>query len=125
MLVWIISSHMERRVNQLLRENYESLRNDKDYLAAKYRYLKNASPETLEVGDTLVGCSSCGKWRMLPPDISAEEVEALPDEWYCADNIWDPERSNCNAPEETNSRVMAIYFERKKQAEERMADQSE
>jgi hypothetical protein len=29
--------------------------------------------------------NACNKWRMLPPDISAEEVERLPDEWYCKD----------------------------------------
>jgi len=29
--------------------------------------------------------TACNKWRMLPPDISAEEVQNLPDDWYCKD----------------------------------------
>ena len=37
------------------------------------------------VEDTWVGCASCDKWRMLPPDITAEEVDALPEVWYCRD----------------------------------------
>lgn len=41
--------------------------------------------DLLRVEDTWVSCNACNKWRMLPPDISAEEVEALPDEWYCKD----------------------------------------
>jgi len=68
------------------------------------------------VEDTWVGCTACGKWRMLPPDISAEEVEALPDEWYCKDNIWDPARSTCNA-EERSAVYMVKYYERKKREE--------
>ena len=35
--------------------------------------------------DTWVQCCACQKWRMLSPQISEEEVEALPDEWYCKD----------------------------------------
>ena len=124
MLAWIISSHMERRANKLLKEKYESLNDDRDYLAAQNRCLKKANPATSLTASKWVNCDSCGKWRILPPDISAEEVEALPDEWTCADNTWDLERSNCNA-EERNQRFMKIYFERKKQAEERMADQPE
>ena len=71
----------------------------------------------LQVEDTWIGCDNCGKYRMLPPDISAEEVEALPDEWYCKDNIWDPARSNCNAEERT-AVYMVKYYERKKREED-------
>ena len=55
---------------------------------------------------------------MMPPDITADDVEAMPENWTCADNVRDPERSNCNA-EERNQRFMTIYFERKRQEEER------
>ena len=41
--------------------------------------------DLLRVEDTWVGCHACGKWRMLPPDICADVVEELPDEWYCKD----------------------------------------
>ena len=86
----------------------------------------NANPERsftrqemnlLQVEDTWIGCDACGKYRMLPPDISAEEVEALPDEWYCKDNIWDPARSTCNA-EERSAVYMVKYYERKKREED-------
>ena len=79
--------------------------------------LKKDDEEKL-VEDRWIGCEACGKYRMLPPDISAEEVEALPDEWYCKDNIWDPARSNCNA-EERSAVWMVKYYERKKREEER------
>ena len=118
MLVWIISSHMERRANQLLREENKSLKRDKASLERNMIILGHEPDARLaQVEDTWVGCSTCGKWRMLPPDISAEEVEALPDVWTCADNIWDPERSNCNAAEQ-NLRFMVEYYERRRQEEE-------
>ena len=41
--------------------------------------------DLLRVEDTWVGCAACDKWRMLPPDITAEEVDALPEVWYCKD----------------------------------------
>ena len=41
--------------------------------------------DLLRVEDTWVCCNACNKWRMLPPDISAEEVRNLPDDWYCKD----------------------------------------
>jgi hypothetical protein len=68
--------------------------------------------DLLRVEDTWVSCTHCNKWRMLPPDISAEEVECLPDEWYCEDNIWDPARSTC-AAEERSALWMVSFFERR------------
>ena len=44
-----------------------------------------------------VQCDGCGKWRKLPPDISADK---LPDIWYCSMNTWQPAFSSCNADEE-------------------------
>ena len=118
MLAWIISSHMERRLNKLLRGDIESLKSDKTSLERNMIILGYEPDARLaQVEDTWVGCSTCGKWRMLPPDISAEEVEALPDVWTCADNIWDPARSNCNAEERT-AMWMFRYYERRRQEEE-------
>ena len=71
----------------------------------------------LRVEDTWVGCSACGKWRMLPPGISSEEVDALPDTWYCKENVWDPPRSTCNA-EERSALWMVKYYERRKREED-------
>ena len=44
-----------------------------------------------------VQCDECGKWRELPPDISADK---LPDIWDCSMNTWQPAFSSCNADEE-------------------------
>jgi len=46
---------------------------------------------------------------MLPNYISAEEVENLPEEWYCKDNIYDPDRSHCDA-EEKEGPWMVRFF---------------
>ena len=118
MLVWIISSHMERRANQLLRKEIELLTNACRTLGW--------DPDSAKVEDTWVICENCGKARMLPPDISTEEFEALPEHWVCANNTWDPERSNCNAPEQ-NARFMVEYYERRRrqQEEERLRRQQE
>jgi len=121
MLVWVISSHMERRVNKLLREKNKSLENDKEYLEAHNRTIKRRAFPDGAPQEKWVSCSACGKWRMLPPDISAEEVEALPQIWTCVDNRWDPERSNCNAPER-EARFMVIHYDRvRREEEQRMA----
>jgi len=48
-------------------------------------------------------------------------VEALPQIWTCVDNRWDPERSNCNAPER-EARFMVIHYDRvRREEEQRMA----
>ncbi|KAJ1384225.1 Zinc finger, CW-type [Sesbania bispinosa] len=41
-------------------------------------------------------CDNCSKWRKLPVDI------LLPPKWTCVENIWDPSRSTCSAPNEMN-----------------------
>lgn len=55
--------------------------------------------DMLREEDTWVCCESCNKWRMLPPDCSADEVANLAEEWYCHMNHHDLERSVCDAPE--------------------------
>ncbi|XP_028768813.1 B3 domain-containing transcription repressor VAL1 isoform X2 [Neltuma alba] len=39
-------------------------------------------------------CDDCSKWRKLPVDV------LLPPKWTCSENVWDPTRSSCSAPEE-------------------------
>lgn len=65
----------------------------------------------LRVEDTWVSCETCKKWRMLPPDISAEVVEALPEQWYCNMNTFDPDRSSCDA-KERDAAFMVQYYAR-------------
>jgi len=45
-----------------------------------------------------VECSRCKVWRMLPPWVKTEEVDAMVD-WTCDRNLWDAERSSCEAAE--------------------------
>ncbi|KAK7302099.1 hypothetical protein RJT34_12979 [Clitoria ternatea] len=45
-------------------------------------------------------CDDCSKWRKLPLDA------LLPPKWACSENIWDPSRSSCSAPEELSSREL-------------------
>jgi len=73
--------------------------------------------DLLRVEDTWVSCNACNKWRMLPPDLTADEVANLPDEWYCKDNIHDPARSRCDAEERTGV-WMVSYFERRAREED-------
>jgi len=40
---------------------------------------------------------SCMKWRKLPFHV---DVDALPDKFYCKDNVWNPESNSCSAPED-------------------------
>jgi hypothetical protein len=45
-----------------------------------------------------VQCNTCDKWRSLP---STVDPDKLPDIWTCDLNIYDSERNNCDAPEES------------------------
>ena len=39
----------------------------------------------------------CLKWRRLPFFV---DVDVLPEQFFCKDNVWNPEAQNCNAPED-------------------------
>ncbi|KAF8058144.1 hypothetical protein N665_1250s0007 [Sinapis alba] len=45
-----------------------------------------------------VQCDACAKWRRLPVDT------LLPPKWLCSDNLLDPGRSSCSAPDELTPR---------------------
>ncbi|KAI2509470.1 DNA binding protein [Fragilaria crotonensis] len=40
----------------------------------------------------------CLKWRRLPFFV---DVDVLPEQFFCRDNVWNPEAQNCDAPEDT------------------------
>jgi hypothetical protein len=48
-----------------------------------------------------VQCNLCEKWRLLPSHVIPE---SLPEVWTCDQNIFDPLRNHCAAPEEDYSR---------------------
>ncbi|KAL7551147.1 hypothetical protein ACHAWF_014350 [Thalassiosira exigua] len=55
-------------------------------------------------------CDGCGKWRLLPPSMPKDSAKNKEDKWYCKDNIYDKDRSNCNA-EERPTWWMTSYFD--------------
>ena len=60
-----------------------------------------------------VHCDKCGKWRKLPPDISADE---LTDIWDCSMNTWKPASASCNADEDkATATTTAIATKKKKE----------
>merc|ERR1712176_998803 len=76
--------------------------------------------EEVEQNETeWVQCDSCKKWRVLPDDVKAT---SLPDLWYCHMNIYDPKRSNCDAPEQNMKQILR---ERKKRARKRAKREAE
>jgi len=76
--------------------------------------------EDVEQNETeWVQCDACKKWRVLPDNVKAS---SLPDLWYCRMNIYDPKRSNCEAPEQNMKQILR---ERKKRARKRAKREAE
>ncbi|KAG1371485.1 B3 domain-containing protein [Cocos nucifera] len=63
--------------------------------------------------DQWIQCDDCSKWRRLPVDV------LLPSMWTCADNMLDPKRSSCSAPEELSQQdlqsLLRQYADHKRQ----------
>lgn len=49
-------------------------------------------------------CDNCSRWRRLPADV------LLPPKWTCADNVWDPDRCSCSAPDEISTKDLERIF---------------
>ncbi|KAL8225092.1 hypothetical protein R6Q57_017649 [Mikania cordata] len=70
-------------------------------------------------------CDNCYKWRRLPSDV------LLPPKWTCSDNVWDPDRCSCSAPDEMNAKNLeGIFkfgkdFKTRKLAEGKMVEEQE
>ena len=60
------------------------------------RNFTNAELSQIKIVSNWVQCDACNKWRMLPPE--ADDVDEDKN-WECRDNIYDPPRSKCDAPE--------------------------
>jgi hypothetical protein len=52
--------------------------------------------EAMQENLTWVQCDKCEKWRMLPADVSEED---LPEKWLCHMNKFDVRNNTCKAPE--------------------------
>ena len=50
-----------------------------------------------EMPTAWVQCEGCHKWRRVAWHVDSEN---LPDPWYCNMNDWDPEKSNCDTPQD-------------------------
>jgi hypothetical protein len=82
----------------------------------RMRHVKDGEDDDEEVSQTSdddsqwVQCDGCGKWRIIPTIV----VATLPKQWFCADNIWDPKRASCEAPEQTPKQAAKERKKRKK-----------
>ncbi|XP_042434371.1 B3 domain-containing protein Os07g0679700-like isoform X2 [Zingiber officinale] len=54
--------------------------------------------------DQWVQCDDCFKWRHIPVDV------LLHTRWSCVDNVWDPKRSSCSAPDELSQKEMQLLL---------------
>lgn len=72
----------------------------------KSRSATNIPVETPKV-ETLdwVECSTCGKWRKVPPSI---KVDSLPEIWTCAQNHWAPAFARCSVPQEDEEKLTPL-----------------
>ena len=53
-----------------------------------------------------VQCAACNLWRRVPYELGDD---AIPDDWTCAANEWDPERAACDVPQAlTDDQIDAI-----------------
>ena len=82
------------------------------------RMFSRREMDLLQENDTWVSCEACNQWRMLPPDVPDDEVANLPEKWYCKDNIYDPDRSFCSAPEQSSSWYAHHWENRWKESQE-------
>jgi hypothetical protein len=82
--------------------------------------------DLLQHENTWLCCEWCDKWRMLPPGLTAEEVEKQTsmDLWCCEDNIYDEDRQCCEA-EERDQNWMLNYWEKRARQEAGMNSQSQ
>lgn len=67
--------------------------------AASSAAAEHKADEEVQEGERVwVRCNTCDKWRSLP---STVDPSKLPDIWTCDLNVYDSERNNCDAPEES------------------------
>jgi len=69
--------------------------------------------DTTNTEETQVQCDRCKKWRYIP----RTAVATLPSEWYCADNMWDPKRADCDVPEQ-DAKERKKYLRKRRRREE-------
>lgn len=99
-----------RKENKIAADGFKKKKRRKDKEDGRKRK-KEVKEEDVTDSENWVQCERCMKWRCLHT-LSNEEVEKLPDKWYCEMNT-DVTRNFCAAPEQTAAEVAR---ERKKKA---------
>ena len=72
---------------------------------------KRKKSDEEEVAFTQAQCDACGKWRYVPSRV----VPHLPPQWFCSNNVWDPEHASCDAPVEEQRVVLKKKKKRRKE----------
>ena len=82
--------------------------------------------DLLQHENTWLCCEWCDKWRMLPPGLTAEQVEEQTQKevWCCDDNIYDEDRQRCDATERDQN-WMLNYWEKRARQEAGVNSQSQ
>ncbi len=82
--------------------------------------------DLLQHENTWLCCEWCDKWRMLPPGLTAEQVEQQTsmDLWCCEDNIYDEDRQCCEATER-DQKWMLNYWEKRARQDAGINSQSQ
>ena len=82
--------------------------------------------DLLQHENTWLCCEFCDKWRMLPPGLTAEQIEKQTsmEVWCCGDNIYDEDRQCCEA-EERDQNWMLNFWEKRARQEAGMNSQSQ
>ena len=74
--------------------------NLKSHMATKHNAKSKEAAEStaMELDQEWMHCEAlgCGKWRLLPPSIRAED---LPDVFQCHMNYWDKRETSCADPQ--------------------------
>ena len=63
---------------------------------AKYKPKQNQNQKWVQ-------CFKCQKWRQVPYTLTDDQ---LTDEWECKSNVWDPQRSSCEAPQALSDKAI-------------------
>ena len=88
-------------VNQQLIEEEKKFAKEKEMQRQNTQRTPEPVPEAPRAIVRWIECTKCNKWRKVGVGI---DLDALPDNWQCDMNGWDPSRASCTIPEEVDDK---------------------